>query len=200
MASTSSRLPTEIIGRVMHYVSHPCADLIRQLGLVHEHPARTQTYTSEKLSQNYVFTDGHNDSSGWYWAHHYAHLREGKSLWSHKRACKIHFDVLVSVSDVFYRYDISPMFEDDDDEDDDDEDDDDEDDDEGWDEVYGCTYSNENDVDSAELVMAGGGSHAWWYIAEWMDDDGDPKVFIKSLNEDKRPTKKKHLSHATTIR
>ena len=44
--------------------------------------------------------------------------------------------------------------------------------------------------------MAGGGSHAWWYIAEWVDDDGepddgaDPKVFIKTLTEDKRPTGK----------
>ena len=154
MASTSSRLPIEVIGRIMRYVSHPCADLIRQLGLVHEHPARTQTYTLDKLSHNYVFTDGHNDASGWIWAHHYAHLHRGKRLWSDKCTYKIHEDILRLVSHVYYRYDRTPLGPDDgqllffgyDDyvfedgtvaEDDEDEDDDDEDDDGGWDWVYG---------------------------------------------------------------
>ena len=162
----------------MLYVSHPCADLIRQLGLVHEYvheyAALNEVYDS---NNNYGYAD---EACIWLWAHRNARLRMMKfdgQDWNQ------------FVDDLDYDSDRH-------DDEDDDDDDDGVDEDEGWDEVYGCTYSNEHDINSAELVMAGGGSHAWWYIAEWVDDDGDPdddadpKVFIKTLTEDKRPTGK----------
>ena len=82
MSDTSplAHLPTEVVGCIMRFVSHPCADLIRQIGLVHEYPAGCCDGFAKKSEPcvryftNGVFTDGHNDVSGWNWAHRYARL------------------------------------------------------------------------------------------------------------------------------
>ena len=99
MASTPSRLPTEVIGRIMRYVSHPCADLIRQLGLVHEHPPWVWVFMNgiNGVISYTFFMDGHNDASGWIWAHRSAHLRENKRLCvSDTRALEIRSDILLA--------------------------------------------------------------------------------------------------------
>jgi len=71
------------------------------------------------------------------------------------------------------------------------EEEDDEEDDE-WEDITGCvlTYTMK-DIISTELQMAGGGSHAWWYVLEWVNtDDDEPDVFITTLYNKKEPTNK----------
>ena len=63
MQATTIRLPTEVVGCIMRYVSHPCADLIRQvdfrqLNLVHVEADDLDTYDYDKLNDRYpVLTD-----------------------------------------------------------------------------------------------------------------------------------------------
>ena len=63
---------------------------------------------------------------------------------------------------------------------------------EDWEDITGCvlTYTMK-DIISTELQMAGGGSHAWWYVLEWVNtDDDEPDVFITTLYNKKEPTNK----------
>ena len=68
--------------------------------------------------------------------------------------------------------------------------DEDEDEDEEWDDISSCvlTYTKKNGIVSTELQMAGGGSHACWYVLEWSGVKTDPKVFIRTLKYKKQST------------
>jgi len=64
---------------------------------------------------------------------------------------------------------------------------------EDWEDITACvlTYTIKKDIISTELQMAGGGSHSWWYVLEWVNtDDDEPNVFITTLYEKKQPTNK----------
>ena len=66
--------------------------------------------------------------------------------------------------------------------------------DDEWEDISSCvlTYTMKKGIVSTELQMAGGGSHAWWYVLEWFYDeyDAEPDVFIKTLYNEKQPTNK----------
>jgi len=55
------------------------------------------------------------------------------------------------------------------------------DDDDEWDDITSCvlTYKYLEHIISTEMQMAGGGSHAWSYVLEWVDTNAEPDVFIK---------------------
>ena len=65
---------------------------------------------------------------------------------------------------------------------DEDEEEEDEDD---WEDITHChlTYTKKNNIVKSELQMAGGGSHAWWYVLSWDNCEDEPDVYIKTLNE-----------------
>ena len=52
------------------------------------------------------------------------------------------------------------------------------------------TYTKNNGIVSTKLCMAGGGSHAWWYVIEWKNGDDEPNVFITTLYKEKEHTNK----------
>jgi len=61
-----------------------------------------------------------------------------------------------------------------------------------WDDIshLDVKYTKKNNIVSTLLQIAGGGSHAWWYVVEWDGVETDPKVFITTLYKDKESTNK----------
>jgi hypothetical protein len=66
-----------------------------------------------------------------------------------------------------------------------DQDDEEEEEEDDWEDITSChlTYTKKNDIVKSELQMAGGGSHAWWYVLNWDNPENEPDVYIKTLNE-----------------
>ena len=113
MSGTSTCLPIEVIGRIMLYVSHPCSDLIRNIGLIHEYTAWNVVYDS---NNNPV---GPDEACTWIWTHRNARLRMVEDLRPFSRAYNLRQGILKAISYERYRY----VTWTDHDEDDDDEDD-----------------------------------------------------------------------------
>jgi len=59
-----------------------------------------------------------------------------------------------------------------------------EDDEDDWEDITHChlTYTKKNNIVSTKLQMAGGGSHAWWYVLYWNSGEEEPEVYIETLN------------------
>ena len=67
----------------------------------------------------------------------------------------------------------------------DDEDEWDSDDEGDWDDITHCAteYTKMNNNVSTKLQMAGGGSHAWWYVLYWKSGADEPEVYIETLSQ-----------------
>ena len=65
------------------------------------------------------------------------------------------------------------------------EDDEEEEEEDDWEDITHChlTYTKKNNTVSTKLQMAGGGSHAWWYVLYWKSSEEQPEVYIETLNE-----------------
>ena len=73
-----------------------------------------------------------------------------------------------------------------------DQEDEEEEDEDDWEDITHCSrsrrhchlkYTKKNNIVSTKLQMAGGGSHAWWYVLNWNNPENEPDVYIKTLNE-----------------
>ena len=73
-----------------------------------------------------------------------------------------------------------------------DQEDEEEEDEDDWEDITHCSrsrrhchlkYTKKNNIVSTKLQMAGGGSHAWWYVLNWDNPENEPDVYIKTLNE-----------------
>ena len=71
------------------------------------------------------------------------------------------------------------LIDEDEDEDEEEEEEDD------WEDITHChlTYTKKNNIVSTKLQIAGGGSHAWWYVLYWNSGEEEPEVYIETLND-----------------
>ena len=64
--------------------------------------------------------------------------------------------------------------------------------DEEWEDISSCFLQPKI---TADLQMAGGGSHAWWYHLEWDNaEDSQPTVYIKRLADNMNMELQQHMT------